>query len=198
MRLIFYIIIILPFNFSFGLDLKDINQLNDWVILQEKPVKVDWLSFKGYPISRAEKLIEHNLNEIAEIIKDIDQYPIIFKRVTETKRLDSNIVHVMLDMPFPFSGRDYVIKYSSEKDENIWKFSFYAVDHPQGILKPGVVRLDNAAGIWILKGLPNNKTMVTYAWHGELLGNFPDFGLNKAWITQGTEVLTWLDKALSI
>ena len=62
----------------------------------------------------------------------------------------------------------------------------------------GVVRLDNAAGIWILKGLPNNKTMVTYAWHGELLGNFPDFGLNKAWITQGTEVLTWLDKALSI
>ena len=194
MRLIFSTIIIL--SISFGLDLKSINQLNDWVILQEKPVKVDWLSFKGYPISRAEKLIEHNLNEIAEIIEDIDQYPTVFKRVTETKRLDSNIVHVMLDMPFPFSGRDYVIKYSSEKDENIWKFSFYAVDHPKGTLKPGVVRLDNAAGIWILKGLPNNKTMVTYAWHGELLGNFPDFGLNKAWITQGTEVLTWLDKAL--
>ena len=138
------------------------------------------------------------MDEIAEIIEDIDQYPTVFKRVTETKRLDSNIIHVMLDMPFPFSGRDYVIKYSSEKDENIWKFSFYAVDHPKGTLKPGVVRLDNAAGIWILKGLPNNKTMVTYAWHGELLGNFPDFGLNKAWITQGTEVLTWLDKALSI
>ena len=196
MRLIFSTIITL--SISFGLDLKSINQLNDWVILQEEPVKVDWLSFKGYPISRAEKLIEHNLNEIAEIIEDIDQYPTVFKRVTETKRLDSNIVHVMLDMPFPFSGRDYVIKYSSEKDGNIWKFSFYAVDHPKGTLKPGVVRLDNAAGIWILKGLPNNKTMVTYAWHGELLGNFPDFGLNKAWITQGTEVLTWLDKALSI
>ena len=196
MRLIFSTIIIL--SISFGLDLNSVNQLNDWVILQEEPVKVDWLSFKGYTISRAEKLIKHNLNEIADIIKDIDQYPTVFKRVTETKRLDSNIVHVMLDMPFPFSGRDYVIKYSSEKDENIWKFSFYAVDHPKGTLKPGVVRLDNAAGIWILKGLPNNQTMVTYAWHGELLGNFPDFGLNKAWITQGTEVLTWLDKALSI
>jgi len=196
MRLIFSTIIIL--SISFGLDLNSVNQLNDWVILQEEPVKVDWLSFKGLQISRAEKLIEHNLTEIAEVIKDIDRYPMIFERVTETKRLDSNIVHVMLDMPFPFSGRDYVIKYSSEKDENIWKFSFYAVDHPKGTLKPGVVRLDNAAGIWILKGLPNNKTMVTYAWHGELLGNFPDFGLNKAWITQGTEVLTWLDKALSI
>ena len=196
MRLVFLLIIMQ--SFGLGLDLKDINQLNNWIILQEKPVKVDWLSYEGFPIGRAEKLIEHNLNEIAEIIEDTDQYPTVFKRVTETKRLDSNIVHVMLDMPFPFSGRDYVIKYSSEKDENIWKFSFYAFDHPEGTLRPGVVRLDNAAGIWILKGLPNNKTMVTYAWHGELLGNFPDFGLNKAWITQGTEVLTWLDKALSI
>jgi len=32
---------------------------------------------------------------------------------------------------------------------------------------------------------------------GELLGNFPEFGLSKAWITQGTEVLNWLDEALS-
>ena len=61
-----------------------------------------------------------------------------------------------------------------------------------------MVRLGNAAGIWVLQSLSNNQTMVTYAWNGELLGNFPDFGLNKAWITQGTEVLTWLDEALSI
>jgi len=38
---------------------------------------------------------------------------------------------------------------------------------------------------------------VIYAWNGELLGNFPEFGLSKAWITQGTEVLNWLDEALS-
>jgi len=41
-----------------------------------------------------------------------------------------------------------------------------------------------------------NKTKITYAWNGELLGNFPDFGLEKAWITQGTEVLNWLNEAL--
>jgi len=28
------------------------------------------------------------------------------------------------------------------------------------------------------------------------LGNFPNFGLKEAWITQGTEVLQWLDKSL--
>ena len=196
MRLVFLLIIMQ--SFGLGLDLKDINQLNNWIILQEKPVKVDWLSYERFPIGRAEKLIEHDLDKVAETIQDIDQYPIIFKRVTETKRLDSNIVHVMLDMPFPFAGRDYVIKYFVKEEENAWTFSFHSVDHPNGILKPGVVRLGNAAGIWVLQSLSNNQTMVTYAWNGELLGNFPDFGLNKAWITQGTEVLTWLDEALSI
>jgi hypothetical protein len=61
-----------------------------------------------------------------------------------------------------------------------------------------MVRLNNAAGLWVLNSLSPTKTMVTYAWNGELLGNFPDFGLSKAWVTQGTEVLDWLDEALSI
>ena len=43
----------------------------------------------------------------------------------------------------------------------------------------------------------SEKTMVTYAWNGELLGNFPDIALHRAWATQGTEVLNWLDQALS-
>jgi len=42
-----------------------------------------------------------------------------------------------------------------------------------------------------------NNTKITYAWNGELLGSFPDFGLERAWITQGTEVLNWLDQALT-
>ena len=101
-------------------------------------------------------------------------------------------------MPFPFSGRDYVVKYAIEQKDDQWVFSFYSVDHPKGILNDKYVRLPNAAGVWILDYSSSDKTMVTYAWNGELLGNFPDFGLKKAWITQGTEVLTWLNEALSI
>ena len=81
--------------------------------------------------------------------------------------------------------------------ENKWIFVFSAVDHPQGILDPNHVRLPNAAGIWVLTEKEANKTSVTYAWNGELLGNFPDFALHRAWATQGTEVLNWLDQALS-
>ena len=61
----------------------------------------------------------------------------------------------------------------------------------------GHVRLPNAAGVWILEKTSNNSTKVLYAWNGELLGSFPDFGLERAWVTQGTEVLNWLDQALT-
>jgi len=181
-----------------GLDLNGISALNGWTILQEGPVKVEWREYKGYPISRAEKILQYDMPSIAKVIQDLDRYPIIFKRVTNTKRLDSNIVHIMLDMPFPFAGRDYIVQYSIEQDEREWTFSFFSVDHPDGSVEPGMVRLDNAAGLWVLTRLSAKQTMVTYAWNGELLGNFPDFGLNRAWITQGTEVLKWLDEALSI
>jgi hypothetical protein len=48
-----------------------------------------------------------------------------------------------------------------------------------------------------LTALEPNKTKVIYAWNGELLGNFPDFALTRAWVTQGTEVLNWLDEELT-
>lgn len=181
-----------------GLDLRGISSLNGWSLLQEDPVKVEWLEYKGFPISRAQKILQHDMQSVAKIIQDLDQYPSIFKRVSHTKRLENNIVHVMLDMPFPFAGRDYVVQYSIEQELNQWIFSFHSVDHPGGPLESGMVRLNNAAGLWVLNSLSPTKTMVTYAWNGELLGNFPDFGLSKAWVTQGTEVLDWLDEALSI
>ena len=100
-------------------------------------------------------------------------------------------------MPFPFDGRDYIVKYKIENSEDSWVFSFSSVKHPDGPVVPDHVRLPNAAGIWVLERLSSNQTRVIYAWNGELLGNFPGFGLSKAWIRQGTEVLNWLDEALS-
>jgi hypothetical protein len=181
-----------------GLDLNGISALKGWTMLQEGPVKIEWREYQGFPISRVEKIIDHDINSVAKIIQDLDRYPIIFERVTNTKRLDSNIVHIMLDMPFPFAGRDYIVQYSIEQSDSQWTFSFFSVEHPEGTLESGMVRLDNAAGLWVLKSLSDKQTLVTYAWNGELLGNFPDFGLHKAWVTQGSEVLKWLGEALAI
>ena len=183
--------------FSFGLDLKGIESLKNWEMLQDQPVKIEWQQYKGFPISRAEKILNHRMGSIADAIQDLDNYPNIFERVTKTRRLDQDIVQIILNMPFPFDGRDYIVKYKIENSDDSWVFSFSSVKHPDGPVVPDHVRLPNAAGIWVLERLSSNQTRVIYAWNGELLGNFPEFGLSKAWITQGTEVLNWLDEALS-
>jgi hypothetical protein len=141
--------------------------------------------------------LNHPIKAISNAIQDLDHYSDIFERVTETKRLEPDVVQIILDMPFPFNGRDYVVKYTIENQNNYWVFSFSAVNHPNGKLESQHVRLPNAAGIWILTKINESQTNIIYAWNGELLGNFPEFGLTRAWVTQGTEVLNWLDKALS-
>ena len=186
----------LALNLLFSLDLHGIETMTGWENLQSGAVSISWCTYDNFPISRAETVLNHSIDRISMAIQDLDHYPDIFDRVTKTNRLDTDVVQIVLDMPFPFDGRDYIVKYNIENLDNHWVFVFTAVDHPKGILDPDHVRLPNAAGIWILTALEPNKTKVIYAWNGELLGNFPDFGLTRAWVTQGNEVLNWLNETL--
>ena len=186
-------------NTGWSLTLSEINQIKNWKLLQDNAVKIEWAAYKNYRISKAEMIFNHNINSISSKIENIEDYPNIFERVTATKRLDVDIIQVILSLPFPFSGRDYVIKYKKEilEGDDSWVFIFDSVTHPDARLKPGHVRLPDATGIWILKPISSNITKVIYAWNGELLGNFPEMGLQRAWMTQGTEVLIWLEKSLN-
>ena len=190
-------LLIFVHSFSVSLDLRNVNRLKNWNILQDNSIKIESRIYKGFPISKAETILEHNIEQIANIIKDLDNYPNIFERVTNTRRIGENIVHIILDMPFPFDGRDYIVEYEIIKKIDSWMFTFSALKNERHLKIDGHVRLPNAAGVWILDKTSENSTKVTYAWNGELLGNFPDFGLERAWITQGSEVLGWLDQALS-
>ena len=87
-------------SFSVSLDLRDVNRLKNWNLLQDNSVKIESRIYKGFPISKAETILEHNIEQIANIIKDLDNYPNIFERVTNTRHIGENIVHIILDMPF--------------------------------------------------------------------------------------------------
>ena len=194
MKLIFLITFL--HSLVVSIDLRNINSVKEWSLLQDKSIKIEWCLYKGFPISKAETILEHDIQSIARIIKNLDNYPNIFDRVTKTHRLGKNIVHIVLDMPFPFDDRDYIVEYDTIEKPDSWVLSFSAQKNETPSLE-GHVRLVNAAGVWILDKTSENSTRVTYAWNGELLGSFPDFGLERAWVAQGTEVLSWLDKALS-
>ena len=192
-----FAVLALALNQLFSLDLHGIETMTGWENLQSGSVSISWCTYDNFPISKAETVLNHSIDRISMVIQDLDHYPDIFNRVTKTKRLETDVVQIVLDMPFPFDGRDYIVKYNIENLDGRWIFVFTAVDHPQGTLDPDHVRLPNAAGIWILTALEPNKTKVIYAWNGELLGNFPDLLLTRAWVTQGTEVLNWLDEELT-
>ena len=191
-----FVVLGLALNQLFSLDLHGIETMTGWENLQSDAVSISWCTYDNFPISKAETVLNHSIDRISKAIQDLDHYPDIFDRVTKTNRLETDVVQIVLDMPFPFDGRDYIVKYNIENLDDRWVFVFTAVAHPEGILDPDHVRLPNAAGIWILTALEPNKTKVIYAWNGELLGNFPDFGLTRAWVTQGNEVLNWLNETL--
>ena len=92
------------------LDLSNIQDLTNWEKIQDEPVKIEWIKHKGFPISRSEIILGHPIDKVFNTIQSLESYPEIFHRVKRAIRLDIDIVQIMLDMPFPFSGRDYVIR----------------------------------------------------------------------------------------
>ena len=190
------IFILLSISFAYSeLDLRLAKNFSKWNDLNSGDISISWTKYKTFPIVRAKTVIDHPINNIAYIIGDLDSYPSVFKRIKEAKKLDNNIVHIIIDMPFPFDGRDYVVKFNIEESKNKWILNYSSVVHPDAPLSR-YTRLPNAAGMWELKKLGSNKTEVTYMWNGELLGNFPDIGLNKAWSIWGKEIFDWLNEAL--
>jgi hypothetical protein len=136
--------------------------------------------------------VPRSLASLESLVHDFEHYPRIFLRLNEVRVLDTNVVYVKLDMPFPVADRDYVARFERKVVEKEVRFSWSPVRHVDA---PPVdaIRLVRAAGEWRLSPISSDRTRVTYTWNGELLGDFPDWALTRAWETQGTEVMHWLE-----
>tara|TARA_B100001013_G_scaffold343628_1_gene271759 strand:+ start:6915 stop:7511 length:597 start_codon:yes stop_codon:yes gene_type:complete len=185
---------IISYGFSARLVVPD--HLNNWNILQESDVWVGWTMKDDIQWCQAEKVLPFDIKKIASIIEDKGNYPNVFKRIEDTAILDADVVHISLDMPFPFSGRDYIVRYVSNITDNEYTYTFTAYDEIKVPERKNYVRLINAGGRWNVTTLEKGKTKVTYTWNGELRGDFPNWALERAWKVQGTEVMNWLYKAL--
>jgi hypothetical protein len=170
--------------------------LGSWQVLSDGDVKISHTTGRGLPWARAEAVMPGSMAQLVALLKDFQGYPRFMDRITETRVYDENIVHLILDMPFPLANRDYVVEYTRGQQGDVVIFDFVAVDHPSATTIEGSVRLPRAEGQWRLQPISATETRVTYIWNGELLGDFPDWALTKAWVTQGQEVLGWLEDAL--
>ena len=194
-----YLATSLVFIFSIAsaeISFENIDSVNSWNTIQNKNILIRWTYYDGYPICQTTSLLPFSLESIASVIEDVENYPNVFKRVHKTDILQNDIVHIMLDMPLFLSNRDYVIKFKKQKSQEIWEFTFNAVNHINAPENNKYVRLVNAAGRWVLTPKNDKNTLVSYTWNGELLGDFPKFALERAWKMQGNEIIHWITDAL--
>ena len=132
------------------MNLRSIELIENWENLQNGNITIDWTEYDGFPISRAETFLNHPMDEIAALIQDLDNYPKVFKRVTKTRQLEPDVAQIVLDMPFPFSSRDYIVKYIEANEGNKRIYQWFAVDFISMPNTNNNVRLNNAAGEWRL------------------------------------------------
>jgi hypothetical protein len=167
-----------------------------WEVLQSEAVVIEWQKYDGFSFCKATKIVSATMEKLTQLLEDKENYYKIFDRIEYSKLLTPEIVHIKLDMPFPFSGRDYIVKYSKNNIGNDFIYSFTATTEIEISIDDDYVRLVNASGGWILHPIDQQTTELTYMWNGELLGDFPDWALTRAWVEQGNEVMTWIEDAL--
>tara|TARA_B100000401_G_scaffold226266_1_gene153258 strand:- start:187 stop:789 length:603 start_codon:yes stop_codon:yes gene_type:complete len=192
----FLLINLFLFSTLFSSNIPDINS-QKWIEIQKDFIDIDYIWKDGLPWCKSKINLNYSVEEILNVIKNVGAYHLIFDSVVKSKEYNNNIVHITLDLPGIFSDRDYVVKFSLLEDKQnktiIYEFKsisdFIENNH-------NYVRLLNAGGQWRLKSLADNLTEVTYIWNGDMSGNFPSWGLKRAWTKQGNEVLSNLKAAV--
>ena len=178
------------------INFNDVDSIKNWNILQNKKIQIKWVNHSDFPICQTRSTLPFSMKSILNIIEDVENYPKVFKRIYKVNILEEDVVHIMLDMPLFLSNRDYIIKYKKNKTPDSWEFSFNAVKHHNAPKTKDHIRLINAAGLWKIIPIDTNKTSIIYTWNGELLGDFPEFAFERAWKTQGNEIINWISDAL--
>jgi hypothetical protein len=169
---------------------------SNWEILQDDQIWIGWIKYNESQWCRAKTTLYAPAKDVSAIIEDKANYPTIFKRVESATIITDEIVHIVLDMPFPFYGRDYIVSYTQFLENGDTVYRFDSVKDSGISIHKDYVRLIHAAGEWRLHPLDESSTEVTYTWNGELSGDFPNWALTRAWDTQGNEVLNWLREAV--
>ena len=192
----FILLTLIAVNFLLSSELIPPTDQSSWEELKKGEVWVGWTNYNNSQWCKATSSIKAPLKTISTLIEDKVNYPNVFKRVESVTIITDEIVHIVLDMPFPFYGRDYIVSYTQHEENGDSIYRFQSVNNSGIPIHEDYIRLINAAGEWRLHSLNRSSAEVTYIWNGEFLGDFPDWALTQALETHGREVLTWLKDAI--
>ena len=106
-----YFFILLILNFLWSSD--NIN----WEVLSEQPVLIKVLK-SDYPHCHTELIVDESIDDILRVIEDVNNYKLFFDSINISSINDKEEFRLGIDMPFPFSNRDYTVKFNRLGEEN--------------------------------------------------------------------------------
>ncbi|MBI65462.1 MAG: hypothetical protein CMG64_04135 [Candidatus Marinimicrobia bacterium] len=183
----YFFIFFITYIYSSNLQL--IEESNEWIELQNKEIKIFWIEQNESYFCKSSMIYNFPINKIKKILDNKLKYSKVFKRIEFCNVIKEDVVHMAIDLPFPFYSRDYIVEYQYYKHNEYEYYIYNAVNNLNVPKYKNYIRLINASGLWKLDKIDSSNTKVTYLWNGELLGDFPSWALSKAWISQGNEVL---------
>ena len=194
MRLTLYLFFL--FSLILSIDISYIDNDKSWLQLQNKDIKIYHKKINNQPYCKASKIFNFKSTQIKSILDDKKNYPKNFKRIMFCDSIYKDIVHIGVKLPFPFNPRDYVVEYKYFEKDGKEYYIYSSVQKSTFKNTSSFIRLPNASGIWLMEPINKYQTKLTYLWQGELLGNFPNWVLQKVWKEQGNELLSQLELAL--
>ena len=165
-----------------------LKDFEDWNILQDTDIQIGYVE-KKFPWCKASIDLPYTLNEILVVIENVNDYKKMLDSVIYSTKNDNDVAHIRINYPFPFTDREYIVKFVKILDGNDIVYAFETNEELNKSIDPDYIRLINAKGEWRLSPISDNLTKVSYTWNGELRGDFPSWSLTKAWTKHGNEVL---------
>ena len=163
-------------------------EFDQWNLLQDDEIWIGYVQ-TDFPWCKASISLPHTLDEILLIVEDVAGYKKILDSVVYSTKDENDVAHIRINYPFPFTDREYIVKFERIEDNNDIVYAFGTNESLNKNLDPNYIRLINAKGEWRLSPVNKNVTNVSYIWNGELRGDFPSWSLSKAWTKHGNEVL---------
>jgi hypothetical protein len=167
-----------------------------WSVLAEGDPHIECTTVQNEPWCRSTGLVKLPVGQVADTLENLAKHQHLFESIVSIKQLEPDVMHITLDFPGPLSDRDYVARYTPSAEGTTRLYRWEPVPATQVPVVDGVVRLPEMAGEWRLEPV-GDETRVTYTWHAEIAGSFPNALLSQARKKAGGEALKDIRKAAS-
>jgi hypothetical protein len=146
-----------------------------WSPLQETPVKISCIDQAGKPYCRSTGVIGTSVATAASTFAKLDEHVKQMGAISKIERLEPDVLHIVMDYPFPLKDRDYVARFTRRTEGDTEVFSWVPVTHTGAPPSSDAIRLSWIEGEWRFSPEGTN-TRVTYVWQADPGGSLPDVG----------------------